>query len=116
MAYLFDSLINKFDIKSDDKFENIRFKIKDDLEINKKLYSPLMIKNDEELKNVLKNRILNSYEAQKMDGMGQYIIRELFKAYVVNPQQLPNKSITYLFKLFILYNMIFMKLQLYSLC
>lgn len=96
-AYLFDSLINKFDIKSDDKFENIRFKIKDDLEMNKKLYSPLMIKNDEGLEKLLKNRILNSYEAQKMDGMGQYIIRELFKAYVVNPQQLPNKSITYLF-------------------
>lgn len=97
IVYLFDYFINKFEIKPDDKFEDIRFKIKDDLEINKKLYSPIIIDCDKELEKLLRNRILNSYEAQKMDGMGQYIIRELFKAYVVNPQQLPNKSITYLF-------------------
>ena len=32
-----------------------------------------------------------------MDGIGEYIIRELFKAYIVNPQQLPDKSIIYVF-------------------
>lgn len=32
-----------------------------------------------------------------MDGKGNFIIRELFKAYLTNPQQLPDKTIIRLF-------------------
>lgn len=56
-----------------------------------------MQKYDKEISQFLKNRILNSYEAQKMDGVGQYIIRQLFLAYVTNPQQLPNSQLPYFF-------------------
>ncbi|MGL6106923.1 hypothetical protein, partial [Romboutsia sp.] len=52
---------------------------------------------DDKLQDFLKNRILNSYIAQKMDGSGQYVIRKLFEAYVHNPQQLPDKTIKKLY-------------------
>jgi dGTPase len=45
------------------------------------------------LKAYLKYKILNSYSVQRMDGKGRYIIRRLFKAYLTNPQQLPDKTI-----------------------
>jgi dGTPase len=51
------------------------------------------------LEETLHSRILNSYDVQRMDGKGAYIIRRLFKAYVTNPQQLPNKTIISLYKM-----------------
>lgn len=53
---------------------------------------------DKELQNFLKNRVLNSYEAQRMDGLGSYIITKLFEAYVYNPQQLNDKTIERMYK------------------
>ena len=41
----------------------------------------------------LKNRILNSFEVQRMDGRGTYIIRKLLKAYLTNPKQLSNATL-----------------------
>ena len=41
----------------------------------------------------LKNRILNSYEVQRMDGRGTYIIRKLLKAYLTNPSQLSDPTL-----------------------
>lgn len=55
-------------------------------------------KKDEEFQKFLKNRILNSFEAQRMDGLGSYIITKLFEAYTHNPQQLRDKTIDKLFK------------------
>ena len=48
----------------------------------------------------LKNRILNSFEAQRMDGKGRFIIRRLFKAYITNPRQLHDSTIHFVFSLF----------------
>lgn len=56
-----------------------------------------VLEKDKEFQNYVSKRILNSYKAQSMDGKGNYIIRELFKAYVTNPQQLPDKTIKRLF-------------------
>jgi dGTPase len=53
---------------------------------------------DGEIRKFLKNRILNSYEAQRMDGKGNYIIRKLFKAYLSNPKQLHNNTILSAFR------------------
>ncbi len=49
----------------------------------------------------LKNKILNSYIAQKMDGKAEFIIRKLFNAFVSNPQQLPDKTLLYFFNTFL---------------
>src|SRR3989339_77213 len=49
------------------------------------------------LKNYLKRRILNSFKTQSMDGKATHIIIKLFKAYVTNPQQLPDRTIRTLF-------------------
>lgn len=76
--------------------------------IKKEVYSKELIKNlvcfsnevakvDEELQKFLSNRILNSFDAQRMDGSGQYVIRKLFEAYIHNPQQLPDKTIKKLY-------------------
>ncbi len=48
----------------------------------------------------LRKRILNSFEVQRMDGKGRYIIRRLFKAYITNPKQLHDSTIYYVFRLF----------------
>lgn len=48
---------------------------------------------DKAFNNYLCNHILNSELAQCMDGKATYVIRKLFKAYLTNPQQLPDKTI-----------------------
>lgn len=56
---------------------------------------------DKRLKQYLKNKVLLSFEAQRMDGKGKYIIRNIFKAYLENPQQLPDKTIKSFYKLYL---------------
>lgn len=50
-------------------------------------------KADEKFSGYLRDHILNSELAQKMDGKAVYIIKQLMKAYLTNPQQLPDKTI-----------------------
>ena len=56
-------------------------------------YNRNFSKQEKDFKKYLKNRILNSFIAQSMDGKSNYIIKRLFKAYLSNPQQLPDKTI-----------------------
>ncbi len=49
--------------------------------------------SQKEFQKFLKNRILNSYEVQRMDGRGTYIIRKLLKAYLTNPSQLSDPTL-----------------------
>lgn len=53
---------------------------------------------DREMQKFLKDRILNSYKAQQMDGKGRFIIRRLFKAYITNPRQLQDTTIVSVFR------------------
>lgn len=50
-------------------------------------------KADDELSHYLSAHILDSYIAQCMDGKASFIIRQLVKAYLTNPQQLPDSTI-----------------------
>lgn len=54
---------------------------------------------DIELGKTLKNSILDSYEFQKMDGKGAFIVRKLLRAYISNPQQLPDDYINRFIKI-----------------
>ncbi|WP_378953927.1 deoxyguanosinetriphosphate triphosphohydrolase family protein [Pelosinus sp. sgz500959] len=48
----------------------------------------------------LKDVVMNSYRVQRMDGHGSYIIKKLFKAYLDNPEQLPDEVIYQLYKIY----------------
>lgn len=76
----------KCDLYEEDTVENLVCFSKDVQEI------------DKSLQKFLYSRILNSFEAQRMDGLGQYVIRKLFEAYTYNPQQLPDKTIKRLYE------------------
>lgn len=60
-------------------------------------YLPDLKMAEKKLQDYLKNRVLNSYEVQRMDGKARFILRQLAKAYLTNPQQLPNSFIKRLF-------------------
>lgn len=61
---------------------------------------PSSLKIDEGiLKGELKTNILNSFQVQRMDGKSRLIIRQLAKAYLSNPQQLPNNAIGQLIRM-----------------
>ena len=47
----------------------------------------------------IENRIINSYEVNCFDGKGEYIIRQLFKAYYKNPKQMPQSQLKILEKM-----------------
>lgn len=61
-------------------------------------YSTEFQEKDNILQLFLKNRILNSYKAQQMDGKGRFIIRRLFKAYITNPRQLFDSTVLAVFR------------------
>lgn len=92
----FDKLTSKHNIITQEDLYNNRNEIKEFTNII--TYSSFIKEKDKQLKKFLRNRILNSHMAQTMDGVGQHVIKELFKAYVINPQQLPDKTIVKLFK------------------
>lgn len=53
---------------------------------------------DKKIQQYLKEKILFSELAQSMDGRADFIIRQLFKAYLSNPQQLSNNTIDTIYK------------------
>lgn len=91
----FEIIMDEYDIKNNEDFYDKKLEIcnkeKDILRIVN--YSENFGKQEKKFKEYLKNRILNSFKAQSMDGKANYIIKRLFKAYLSNPQQLPDKTI-----------------------
>jgi len=96
----FNMLIDVYDIKSYQDFYDNKLEIynkeKDIFGIVN--YNENFGKQEKKFKEYLKNRILNSFKAQSMDGKANYIIKRLFKAYLSNPQQLPDKTIESFYK------------------
>jgi dGTPase len=96
----FKRLIDEYNIKSDEDFYDNKLKIynkeKDIFGIVN--YNENFDKQEKKFKEYLKNRILNSFKVQSMDGKANYIIKKLFKAYLSNPQQLPDKTIVSFYK------------------
>jgi dGTPase len=93
----------QFKIKNRSDFEN-RYKNMDlssNIRINgtyKKVselisYSQKLQEADQKLRDFLRERVINSYPSQRMDGKAVYIVRQLAKAYLLNPQQLPDNYI-----------------------
>ena len=63
-------------------------------------FSSQLLEADKKFKKFIKNAILNSFFAQRMDGKGIFVIRRLFKAYLTNPRQLHDSTIVYVYNLF----------------
>ena len=92
----FEMLMDEYDIKNNEDFYDKKLEIynnkeKDIFRIVD--YNKNFGKQEKKFKEYLKNRILNSFKAQTVDGKANYIIKRLFKAYLSNPQQLPDKTI-----------------------
>ena len=98
LKYKLESYKYLYNIYSSEDFNNKKQnndfinRLKEDINFNEE-----MKKKDKEFQKFIWNRILHSHKAQCMDGKGNFIIRELFKAYLTNPQQLPDKTIIKLF-------------------
>jgi dGTPase len=61
-------------------------------------FDPEFKKCDSTIKKYLKHRILNSHLTQTMDNKSSQIIRRINYAYLSNPSQLPDKTVTTIFK------------------
>ncbi|SHI46103.1 dGTP triphosphohydrolase [Lutispora thermophila] len=85
------NLIINFDIKSNEDFHHLKSQIYNKVDISKLInYDKELYELEDEFQDYLYNSILNSHKVQSMDGKAYYIIRQLFKAYLSNPQQLPD--------------------------
>lgn len=85
---------NKHDIKNGNDFKDkyLQLSLAEIREIMS-LKDSKIYQVDEILGKSLKYSILDSYEVQRMDGKGAYIIRKLIRAYMSNPQQLPSEYV-----------------------
>ena len=82
-----------YKIKSNNEFVELLSNTKNDDAIKMFDFNSGFIESDKQFGKFLKNTILNSYQAQKMDGKADYIIKKLFSAFITNPQQLPDTKI-----------------------
>jgi len=92
----FEMLMDEYDIKINGDFYDKKLEIYNNKGKNIFRivdYNENFGKQEKKFKKYLKNRILNSFKAQTMDGKANYIIKRLFKAFISNPQQLPDKTI-----------------------
>lgn len=55
-------------------------------------FSERLINQDRDFQGFLKESVLSSFNAQSMDGKGEYIIRKLYAAFKNNPKQLPDTA------------------------
>lgn len=94
-----NNLRNKYNIRYFEDFERLKHDESFITELIDNIkFEEVFERKDKEFQKFIRNRILNSHKAQCMDGKGNYILRELFKAYITNPQQLPDKTVIRLFK------------------
>jgi dGTPase len=83
-----------YSIKTKDDFENSKLAIfMSEKFFDLVNYENKLSLNEQKFQSFLKNRILNSYLAQSMDGKASFIIKNLIVAYLSNPQQLPDGTI-----------------------
>ena len=92
----FKKLVKDYEIKTSDDYNKIKTKIKDFSKIV--VYDDVFKEKEANFQKYLITRILNSHLAQTMDGKASYILRNLIRAYLTNPKQLPDATITTLMK------------------
>jgi len=63
-------------------------------------YEKEFANKEKDFKEFLKEKIFSSFEVQRMDGKGRYIIRRLFKAYLTNPNQLKDDTLGFVYRIY----------------
>jgi len=89
----FSELLNYYGIHSKNDFIANRDNIEIGYASSCVSFEPSFASSHDNFQSFLKNRILNSFDVQRMDGRGTHIIRKLFKAYLSNPGQLPDTAV-----------------------
>lgn len=92
----------QYKLKKEQDFQNQKREISKNLK-NEDLYELVSYdkdfsKTEFDFQKFMWNRILHSHLTQTMDNKANYILRNLVKAYVTNPKQLPDETIISLFK------------------
>ena len=89
-------------LKSCSKFslESLRVIPKKVEELRSELKLENYLPEDSKVHEFLKSRVLLAHETQKMDGRAFFIIQRIYKAYLSNPQQLPDLTIKQVFNNF----------------
>ena len=89
-----NKLIKRYSLKDSDSFhQKKRIIFQNEKIFNLVSYSPSTRKCERTIHNFLKNRILNSQITQNMDGKSTFVLNRIIKAYLNNPQQLPDRTI-----------------------
>ncbi len=65
--------------------------------IQKNIFTDSFFINDNVMQKKMMNLIVNSHKVQVMNGRCQYVLKKVFAALVVNPQQLPDSTVIQLF-------------------
>lgn len=84
---------NKYNIQKQENFKSVRLSLQEEDYKDCIALSSELDALDKGFQQYLKEHMLNSYQAQAMDGKARYIIRKLYKACIDNPLQLPDTSI-----------------------
>lgn len=87
-------LENKYNIKRQLDFQNVKEKIQKDDYIKCVSLSPQLQQLDCKFHEFLKSTILYSFQAQAMDAKAKYIIRKLYEAFINSPEQLPDTALS----------------------
>lgn len=102
---IFNVFCKKYSIDCKDKYSEAYLRIQSNeisdllLNLKSKAYPDLdkkyaeLVRVDKILQEKMSALILDSYDVQRMDGKASYVIRCLVKAYLTNPQQLPDSYI-----------------------
>lgn len=80
------------DIKNQQDFVDIKPNIEVNERENIVTFSSELREKDSDFQEFLKGNVLSSFNAQSMDGKGEYIIRKLYAAFKINPRQLPDTA------------------------
>lgn len=93
------ALKDKYNLSSDNGFGSNKCIISKNEELDKIVSFEISFINQEKFfHKYIKDRIINSGAAQRMDGKSNYIILQLVKAYLTNPQQLPDSTIVSIYR------------------
>ena len=91
-----NTMINIFKIKNNNNINNV---ICSD-EFNRRFITEKLVdfsevgqKFNDSIEEFIERRIINSFNVNRFDGKGKYILRQLFKAYYENPLQMPRSQL-----------------------
>lgn len=98
--FIIDVTENTMKIINESTIDEMIF-IKDNKKYIKKdivFFSEIGKKINDQIDEFIEKRIINSFNVNRFDGKGKFILRQLVKAYYENPRQMPRKQLLILVK------------------